>query len=59
VVCSVVALLAAAAAGGSTTSRKSMSALLNRSAVICVLALGQLLVVVTRGIDLSVGSNAR
>lgn len=30
---------------------------LNQSAVICVLALGQLLVVVTRGIDLSVGSN--
>src|SRR5690242_1668149 len=30
---------------------------LKQSAVICVLALGQLLVVVTRGIDLSVGSN--
>ena len=30
---------------------------LNQSAVICVLALGQLLVIVTRGIDLSVGSN--
>jgi ribose transport system permease protein len=30
---------------------------LNQSAVICVLALGQLVVVVTRGIDLSVGSN--
>ncbi|MFI5960112.1 ABC transporter permease [Cryptosporangium sp. NPDC051539] len=30
---------------------------LNQSAVICVLALGQLLVVVTGGIDLSVGSN--
>jgi ribose transport system permease protein len=30
---------------------------LNQSAVICILALGQLLVVVTRGIDLSVGSN--
>ncbi|MGI5127151.1 ABC transporter permease [Pseudonocardia sp. CA-107938] len=31
--------------------------LLNQSAVVCVLALGQLLVIVTRGIDLSVGSN--
>lgn len=30
---------------------------LNQSAVSCVLALGQLLVIVTRGIDLSVGSN--
>jgi ribose transport system permease protein len=30
---------------------------LNQSAVICVLALGQLVVVLTRGIDLSVGSN--
>ena len=30
---------------------------LKQSAVICVLALGQLLVIVTRGIDLSVGSN--
>lgn len=30
---------------------------LNQSAVICVLALGQLLVILTRGIDLSVGSN--
>jgi ribose transport system permease protein len=30
---------------------------LKQSAVVCVLALGQLLVVLTRGIDLSVGSN--
>jgi ribose transport system permease protein len=38
-------------------SLENIGNVLNQSAVICVLALGQLLVVVTRGIDLSVGSN--
>jgi ribose transport system permease protein len=38
-------------------SLENMGNVLKQSAVICVLALGQLLVVVTRGIDLSVGSN--
>ena len=37
------------------TSR-NIGNLLAQSAVICVLAMGQLLVIVTRGIDLSVGS---
>jgi ribose transport system permease protein len=36
---------------------ENLGNVLNQSAVVCVLALGQLLVVVTRGIDLSVGSN--
>ena len=38
-------------------SLENIGNVLNQSAVVCVLALGQLLVVVTRGIDLSVGSN--
>jgi ribose transport system permease protein len=38
-------------------SLENLGNVLKQSAVICVLALGQLLVVVTRGIDLSVGSN--
>jgi ribose transport system permease protein len=38
-------------------SLENVGNILKQSAVICVLALGQLLVVVTRGIDLSVGSN--
>jgi ribose transport system permease protein len=38
-------------------SLENVGNVLKQSAVICVLALGQLLVVVTRGIDLSVGSN--
>jgi ribose transport system permease protein len=38
-------------------SLENIGNVLKQSAVICVLALGQLLVVVTRGIDLSVGSN--
>jgi len=38
-------------------SLENFGNILKQSAVICVLALGQLLVVVTRGIDLSVGSN--
>jgi ribose transport system permease protein len=38
-------------------SLENIGNVLNQSAVIRVLALGQLLVVVTRGIDLSVGSN--
>ncbi|HEY6798415.1 MAG TPA: ABC transporter permease [Kineosporiaceae bacterium] len=37
-------------------SLENIGNVLNQSAVICILALGQLLVVVTRGIDLSVGS---
>jgi ribose transport system permease protein len=35
---------------------RNVGNLLSQSAVICVLAIGQLLVIVTRGIDLSVGS---
>jgi ribose transport system permease protein len=35
---------------------RNVGNLLSQSAVICVLAMGQLLVIVTRGIDLSVGS---
>ena len=38
-------------------SLENVGNVLKQSAVICVLALGQLLVIVTRGIDLSVGSN--
>ena len=38
-------------------SLENIGNVLKQSAVICVLALGQLLVIVTRGIDLSVGSN--
>jgi ribose transport system permease protein len=38
-------------------SFENVGNVLKQSAVVCVLALGQLLVVVTRGIDLSVGSN--
>ncbi|MFG6201590.1 ABC transporter permease [Nonomuraea sp. JJY05] len=38
-------------------SLENIGNVLKQSAVICVLALGQLLVVLTRGIDLSVGSN--
>jgi ribose transport system permease protein len=38
-------------------SLENIGNVLKQSAVICILALGQLLVVVTRGIDLSVGSN--
>jgi ribose transport system permease protein len=38
-------------------SLENIGNVLNQSAVICILALGQLLVIVTRGIDLSVGSN--
>jgi ribose transport system permease protein len=38
-------------------SLENLGNVLKQSAVICILALGQLLVVVTRGIDLSVGSN--
>jgi ribose transport system permease protein len=38
-------------------SLENVGNVLKQSAVICVLALGQLLVVLTRGIDLSVGSN--
>ena len=38
-------------------SLENLGNVLKQSAAICVLALGQLLVVVTRGIDLSVGSN--
>jgi ribose transport system permease protein len=37
-------------------SARNIGNLLSQSAVICVLAMGQLLVIVTRGIDLSVGS---
>jgi ribose transport system permease protein len=37
-------------------SARNVGNLLAQSAVICVLAIGQLLVIVTRGIDLSVGS---
>ena len=37
-------------------SSRNIGNLLAQSAVICVLAIGQLLVIVTRGIDLSVGS---
>jgi ribose transport system permease protein len=37
-------------------SPRNIGNLLSQSAVICVLAMGQLLVIVTRGIDLSVGS---
>jgi ribose transport system permease protein len=38
-------------------SFENVGNVLKQSAVVCVLALGQLLVVLTRGIDLSVGSN--
>lgn len=38
-------------------SFENVGNVLKQSAVVCVLALGQLLVIVTRGIDLSVGSN--
>jgi ribose transport system permease protein len=38
-------------------SFENVGNVLKQSAVICVLALGQLLVIVTRGIDLSVGAN--
>jgi ribose transport system permease protein len=38
-------------------SFENIGNVLKQSAVVCVLALGQLLVIVTRGIDLSVGSN--
>jgi ribose transport system permease protein len=38
-------------------SLENIGNVLKQSAVVCVLALGQLLVVLTRGIDLSVGSN--
>ena len=38
-------------------SLENVGNVLKQSAVICVLALGQLLVIVTRGIDLSVGAN--
>ena len=38
-------------------SLENIGNVLKQSAVICVLALGQLLVILTRGIDLSVGSN--
>ena len=37
-------------------SPRNIGNVLSQSAVICVLAMGQLLVIVTRGIDLSVGS---
>ena len=38
-------------------SFENVGNVLKQSAVVCVLALGQLLVILTRGIDLSVGSN--
>jgi ribose transport system permease protein len=38
-------------------SFENIGNVLKQSAVVCVLALGQLLVIITRGIDLSVGSN--
>jgi ribose transport system permease protein len=38
-------------------SFENVGNVLKQSAVVCILALGQLLVIVTRGIDLSVGSN--
>ena len=38
-------------------SFENVGNVLKQSAVVCVLALGQLLVILTRGIDLSVGAN--
>jgi ribose transport system permease protein len=57
VVILVVLVAVLAALSEVFTSLENIGNVLNQSAVICVLALGQLLVVLTRGIDLSVGSN--
>ena len=53
----VLLVLALGALSDVFLTLENLGNVLKQSAVICVLALGQLLVVVTRGIDLSVGSN--
>jgi len=53
----VVLVVVLAALSDVFLSLENIGNVLKQSAVICVLALGQLVVIVTRGIDLSVGSN--
>jgi ribose transport system permease protein len=52
----VVLVIALSALSDVFLTFENLGNVLKQSAVICVLALGQLLVIVTRGIDLSVGS---